>query len=85
MSTQTQTQTPTQPLFQYMLLSRLQSDCEYFLGWGNRNEKGLWAGSVDAQIEKMKSLWNDFPDDAKPEWLSMEQINKYATEMGATV
>ena len=23
--------------FQYMMLSRLQSDCEYFLGYGNRS------------------------------------------------
>ena len=65
----------------YMLLSRLESDCKYYLGNGNRNEKVLWAGSVDKQIAKMKELWNSFPDDMKPEWLSMEDIENYEKEM----
>lgn len=65
----------------YMLLSRLESDCKYYLGNGNRNEKVLWAGSVDKQIAKMKELWNNFPDDMKPEWLSMEDIENYEREM----
>lgn len=30
--------------FRYMLLSRMQSDCEYYLNYGNRNPKRLWAG-----------------------------------------
>jgi predicted XRE-type DNA-binding protein len=64
-----------------MLLSRLESDCKYYLGNGNRYEKVLWAGSVDKQIAKMKELWNSFPDDMKPEWLSMEDIENYEKEM----
>ena len=63
----------------YMLLSRLQSDCEYFLKAGGRSESSLWAGSVKDQIEKMKELWNSL--DKKPEWLSMEDIEKYEKEM----
>ena len=62
-----------------MLLSRLKSDCEYFLNHGNRSEKSLWAGNVKEQIEKMKELWNGL--DKKPEWLSMEDIEKYEKEM----
>lgn len=65
----------------YMLLSRLKSDCEYFLNHGGRSEKHLWAGNVKDQIEKMKELWNSFPKDKKPEWLSMEDIEKYEKEM----
>lgn len=61
--------------YQYMLLDRLKTDCEYFLGNGNRNEKYLWAGSVDDQIEKMKELWNKLSE--KPEWLTIEDINNY--------
>ena len=64
---------------EYMLLSRLKSDCDYFLGNGNRHEKHLWAGDVKGQIEKMKELWNAII--VKPEWLSMEEIEKYATKM----
>ena len=63
----------------YMLLSRLQSDCKYFLGNGGRSESRLWAGSVKEQIEKMKKLWNKL--DPKPEWLSMEDIKKYEKDM----
>lgn len=65
----------------YMMLSRLQSDCEYFLNHGGRSEKNLWALSVDAQIEEMKNLWNSLPEDAKPEWLTMEQIEEYEKQM----
>jgi hypothetical protein len=65
--------------FEYMLLSRLESDCKYFLGNGNRYEKDLWAGSVEKQIEKMKELWNLLPE--KPEWLTLEQIEEYEKQM----
>jgi hypothetical protein len=67
--------------FNYMLLSRLQSDCEYFLGYGNRRENALHQGGVEGQISKMKELWNGFPVDEKPEWLTMEQIEEYETKM----
>ena len=65
--------------FNYQLLSRLKSDCDYFLGCGNRQEKYLWASSVDAQIEKMKELYNLVPE--KPEWLSMDDILVYEKKM----
>jgi hypothetical protein len=65
--------------FEYMLLSRLESDCKYFLGNGNRYEKDLWAGSVEKQIEKMKELWNLLPE--KPEWLTLERIEEYEKQM----
>lgn len=67
--------------FNYMLLSRLQSDCDYYLGYGNRNAKQLWAGNEAEQIDKMRELWNGFDTDAKPEWLTMEQIEDYASKM----
>lgn len=65
--------------FKYQLLGRLQSDCDYFLGNGRGHEKHLWAGNVKDQITKMKELWNTFSD--KPEWLSMEEIEKYEKDM----
>jgi hypothetical protein len=67
--------------FTYMMLGRLQSDNDYFLGHGNRSERSLWAGNVDAQIEEMKRLWNSLPENAKPEWLSMEDILDYEQKM----
>lgn len=63
--------------FTYMMLGRLQSDFDYFLGYGNRNPKNLWAGSVKEQIAEMKKLWNCLKEDKKPEWLSMNEIEKY--------
>ena len=68
--------------FDYMLLDRLAQDCEYYLGNGNRNAKQLWAGSEQAQIDKMRELWDAMPADGKPEWLTREQIDNYAKQMG---
>lgn len=63
--------------FNYQLLGRLRSDCEYYLGNGNRNVKHLWANNEKEQIEKMKELYNSFSDNEKPEWLTYEQILQY--------
>ena len=63
----------------YRLLDRLRADCEYFLGAGNRAEKHLWAGSVYAQIVKMRGLYDALPQ--KPEWLTKEMLDDYADRM----
>ena len=67
--------------FQYQMLDRLRSDCEYYLGYGRRNPNCLWAGSEEAQVEKIKKIWNSFSDDEKPEWLTWKQIEKYERDM----
>ena len=66
---------------EYRLLDRLRTDCEYFLGEGQRNEKHLWAGNVSAQIHKMRELYDTLPE--KPDWLTREQIEDYADRMAA--
>lgn len=72
----------TQPFSaEYRLLDRLCADCEYFLGEGQRAEKHLWAGSVEAQIAKMRELYAQLPE--KPDWISLEAINAYARRMAA--
>lgn len=53
--------------FRYMLLSRMQSDCEYYLNYGNRNPKRLWAGDEQRQIEYMILLHDSFKEDEKPQ------------------
>lgn len=63
----------------YFLLSRLKADCEYFLGAGGRAEKHLWAGNVREQIAKMRELYAALPE--KPEWLTQEDIERYAQRM----
>ena len=64
---------------QYMLLDRLRSDCEYYLGNGNRNPKHLWAGNEQGQIAEMRKIYNQLPE--KPDWISEEDIDRYEREM----
>lgn len=65
--------------FHYWMLSRLQSDCNYFLGHGNREPKMLWTGDVDRQILVMRALYAVLPK--KPVWLTEDGIDNYETEM----
>lgn len=67
--------------FRYQLLSRLQGDCNYYLGYGNRGKKTLWAGDEKNQIEIMKEIWQSFSTNQKPEWLSWEEILDYEIKM----
>lgn len=67
--------------FTYRMLSRLKQDNEYFLGHGGRYDGHLWAKNVPDQIAEMKKLWNKLPEDAKPEWLSWQDILDYEQKM----
>ncbi len=65
--------------FDYQLLARLQQDCDYYLGCGNRAQKHLWAGDEVQQIAKMKEVYAALPE--KPEWLTLERIEQYEAAM----
>ena len=65
--------------FQYQMLDRMRSDCEYFLGYGNRCTKDLWGKSVEKNIEAMRRIQNELKE--KPMWFSMEQIDEYERNM----
>lgn len=67
--------------FQYQLLGRMKSDCDYYLGYGNRNLSRLWANNETEHIKTMKSIWLSFSEEEKPEWLTWEQILEYEKEM----
>lgn len=67
--------------FQYQLLGRMKSDCDYYLGYGNRNPGRLWANNETEHIKTMKSMWLSFSEEEKPEWLTWEQILEYEKEM----
>ncbi len=67
--------------FRNQLLGRLQADCEYYLHYGNRNIKRLWAGSINLQIELMTELYNSFKEDEKPEWITIAEIVEYGKKM----
>ena len=67
--------------YKYMLLDRLRTDCGYYLDGGNRNCKYLWGGSVKAHLDAMRALYNSFPKNDRPEWLTAKQIERYAAQM----
>lgn len=66
----------------YMLLGRLLCDCKYYLGKGNRSPRCLWTCDEQEQIDKMRELWDGMPENGKPEWLTREEIDNYAKQMG---
>ena len=67
--------------FKYQMLGRLRSDCEYYLGFGNRCKKCLYYLDEQEHIDGMKELFNSFSDDEKPEWLTYEEILSYEKAM----
>lgn len=69
--------------FDYQMLSRLQYDCEYYLGYGNRNPNVLWAKDEQEQIDKMRELYDQL--DPKPEWITSEDIDEYEHQMVDTL
>lgn len=69
----------TEASFDYQLLARLQQDCDYYLGHGNRSKMHLWAGGEAEQIAKMKELYSGLKE--KPEWISLDDIDTYEARM----
>lgn len=69
----------TRDAFNYQLLSRLQQDCEYYLHFGARSKKHLWAQDETEQIQKMKELYAALPE--KPEWITLADIENYEAAM----
>ena len=65
--------------FMYMMLARLKSDCDYFLNSNKTAPSRLWAGNVEDQIAEMKKIYDSL--DEKPDWITMEDIERYEKEM----
>ena len=74
-----------EPRFRYMMLSRMKSDCDYYLGNGNRSTNHLWAGNEADQICNMMLLWNTFEPEDSPEWLTWDELMEYARKMGVDI
>ena len=71
--------------FKYQMLSRLEMDCQYYIGAGNYCSKHLWAGSEEDQISDMLALYYSFDRDDRPLWLTAGQIIDYGKQMGVSV
>lgn len=67
--------------YKYQMLSRLQCDCQYFLGNGNCHEKHLWANNLDNHILAMKMIYESFDKQDKPVWINNEMIDLYKDQM----
>ena len=69
--------------FRYMMLDRFIRDCEYYLQ--NPNQKHLWSGDAISHADNMLELYNSFPEDKKPEWLSRDKLTEYRKELYVSV
>ena len=62
---------PEEPsTYDYQLLDRLKSDCDYYLGA---------CVDIEAQVSKMRELYDKLPE--KPDWLTMQDIDRYEHDM----
>ena len=66
-----------------MMLDRLQRDCDYYLGYGNRSPKVLWALDEKAQIEEMRKRLERIPEEYRPKGMD-ETINEYERKMATS-
>ena len=66
--------------FDYMMLNRMQMDCKYYDSAAHFNNSH--ASTIRQTIDRMKEIWNKFPEDLKPEWISLEEIEGYEKKFG---
>lgn len=68
--------------FDLMMLGRLSFDCHGFFSEGDcryHRPDCLWGGNIKRQVEEMRKLYNNLPDDIKDaSCISKEQIDDYA-------
>lgn len=67
--------------FRYMMLDRMRQNREYYLRIGG-SANVLWPKDEKQHINNSKDIWNSFDDNDKPEWLTMEEIDEFASRMG---
>jgi hypothetical protein len=65
----------------YMLLGRLQRDCNYFITRnGECGKNGLWS-DIETILSEMEKILNSFAEDEKPEWLTDADFMKLKSEV----
>lgn len=68
--------------YDYSLLDRLRVDCNYVINHKvKRPGNILWGETIEHHIETMKELYNSFPDDKKPQWISIDDIDNFEKTM----
>lgn len=66
----------------WLMLDRLQRDCDYYLGNGNRCAKYLYCKNEEAQIAEMRTLLDSLPEQYRKNCITSEQIDEYEHKMG---
>jgi len=66
----------------YAMLDRMQQDAKYYLGFGERADKHLWAGNPEDHIQYMEEIYSQLK--TKPDWISEKDINNYKSQMLAS-
>jgi hypothetical protein len=66
----------------YMMLSAMQTNCKYYQSADHYNRAHV--STIQETIEEMKKLWHKFPEDLKPEWISLEEIEGYEKKFNLT-
>lgn len=69
-----------EPKFYYMLLGRLQQDCNYLID-SSHSADTLWAHDIDDQINLMYALYDIVPE--KPQWITIDEIAELEYKMKA--
>lgn len=68
----------------YMMLSRMESDCRFYLGYGMRDARyALYWKSERKHIQEMLHIYDRIA--LKPVWLDVAGILRYAERMGVKV
>ena len=66
---------------QYMLLSRLQQDCKWYITCnGKCRSSSLWS-DIDNIINEMENIMKSFTEDEKPEWLTDADFEQLKNEV----
>lgn len=65
----------------YRLLDRCIQDVNYWLGYGNRSDKHLWAGNPQEQYEVIEFLYDVC--DPKPDWFTEDDLAVMKEQLGA--
>ena len=66
----------------YMMLSAMQTNCKYYQSAEHYNR--AHASTIQETIAEMKRLWHKFPEDLKPEWITLEEIEGYEKKFKLT-
>lgn len=70
--------------FEYRMLGRLEADCLFYLGYGQRCAwYALYYYDERTHIDEMLKLYGKIV--VKPDWLTMDGICSYAEQMGVPV